>query len=63
MLWFHHKKIIKNLNEVKAKFVDTSAINLNKLIVGLSVNGPNASNVIAMQGHVKRLNGSGLKLS
>ena len=63
MVWFHHKKNTKNINEVKAKYVDTSAINLNKLIHGSSINRSNASNAIAIHGLVKRLNGSGLKLS
>ena len=51
------------VNEVIAKYVDTSAINLNKLIDGSSVNRPNASNAIAIQDLAKRLNGSGLKVS
>ena len=38
----------KKVNEVIAKYVDTSAINLNKLIDGSSVNRPNASNAIAI---------------
>ena len=37
--------ITKNVKEVIAKYVDTSAINLNKLIDGSSVNRPNASQV------------------
>ena len=37
------------VNEVIAKYVDTSAINLNTLIYGSSVNRPNASNAIAIQ--------------
>ena len=49
--------ITKNVNKVIAKYVDTSAINLNKLIDGSSVNHPNASNTIAIQALVKRLNG------
>ena len=47
-------------NELIAKYVDTSAINLNKLIDVSSVNRPNACNVNAIQDLVKRLNGSGL---
>ena len=61
MLWFHQKKLLKKVNEVIAKYVDTSPINLNKLIDGSSVNRPNASNAIVIQDLVKRLNGSGLK--
>ena len=53
------EEITKKVNEVIAKYVDTSAINLDKLIDGLSVNRPNASNAIAIQDLVKRLNGSG----
>ena len=44
-------------------YVDTSAINLNKLIDGSSVNRSNASNAIALQDLVKRLNGPGLKVT
>ena len=50
------EEITKKLNEVIAKYVDTSAINLNKLIDGSSVNRPNASNTIGIQALVKRLN-------
>ena len=57
------EEITKKVNEVIAKYVDTSAINLNKLIDGSSVNRPTASNAIAIQDLVKRLNGSGLKVT
>ena len=57
------EEITKNVNEVIAKYVDTSAINFNKLIDGSSVNRPNASNAIAIEDLVKRLNGSGLKVT
>ena len=53
--------ITKKVNEVTAKYVDTSAINLKKLTDGTSVNRPNASNAIAIQDLVRRINGSGLK--
>ena len=43
------EEITKKVNEVIAKYVDTSAINLNKLIDGSSVNSPNASNAIAIK--------------
>ena len=43
------EEITKKVNEVIAEYVDTSAINLNKLIDGSSVNRPNASNAIAIQ--------------
>ena len=56
------KEITKIVNEVIAKYVDTTAINLNKVIDGSSINIPNASNAIAIQDLVKRLNGSGLKV-
>ena len=55
--------ITKKANEVIAKYVDTSAINLNKLIDGSSVNRPNTSNAIAIQDLVRRINGSGLKVT
>ena len=50
------EEITKIVNEVIAKFVDTSAINLNKLIDGSSVNHSNASNEIAIQDLVIRIN-------
>ena len=55
--------ITKEVNEIIVKHVDTSAINLKKLIDGSSVNRPTASNTIAIQDLVKRLNGSFLKLT
>ena len=57
------EEITKKVNEVIAKYVDTSAINVNKLIDGSSVNRPTASNAIEIQDLVKRLNGSGLKVT
>ena len=57
------EEITKKVNEVIAKYVDTSATNLNKLIDRSSVNRPNASNAIAIQDLVKRLNGSALKVT
>ena len=57
------EEITKKVNEVIPKYVDTSAINLNKLIDRSSVNRPTASNAIAIQEFVKRLNGSGLKVT
>ena len=42
------EEITKKLNEVIAKFVDTSEIKLNKLIDGSIVNRSNASNAIAI---------------
>ena len=57
------EEITKKVNKVIAKYVDTSAINLNKLIDGSSVNRPNASNAIAIPDLVRRINGSGLKVT
>ena len=57
------EEITKKVNEVIAKYVDTSSINRNKLIDGSSVNRPNASNAIAIQDVVRRINGSGLKVT
>ena len=54
------EEITDKVNEVIAKYVDTSAINLNKLIDGSSVNRSTASNAIAIQDFVRQLNGSGL---
>ena len=56
------EEITKKVNEVIAKYVDTSAINLNKLIDGSSVNRRTVSNTITIQDLIKRLNGSGLKV-
>ena len=56
------EEITKKVNEVIAKYVDTSAINHNKVIDGWTVNRPNASNAIAIQDLVKRIDGSGLKI-
>ena len=56
-------EITKKVNEVIAKYVDSNAINLNKLIDGSSVNRPTVSNAIAIQDVVKRLNGSGIKVT
>ena len=57
------QEITKKVNEVIAKYVDTRAINLNKLIDESGVNRPNASNAIAIQDLVRRLNGSSLKVT
>ena len=62
-IMFPPEEITKKVNEVIAKYIDTNAINLNKLIDGSSINRPNASNAIAIQNLVKRLNGSGLKVT
>ena len=57
------EEITKKVNEVIARYVDTSAINLIKLMYESSVNRPNASNAIAIQDRVRRINGSGLKVT
>ena len=57
------EEITDKVNEVIAKYVDTSAISLKKLIDGSSVNRSNASNAIAIQDLVRRINGSGLKVT
>ena len=57
------EEITNKVYEVIAKYVDTSAINLNKLIAGSSVNRPKASNAIAIQDLVKRLNETGFKVA
>ena len=57
------EEISKKVNEVIAKYVDTSAINLNKLIDRSSIHRPNASNAIAIQDLVKRLNRSGSRVT
>ena len=54
------EEITKKVKQVIAKFVDTSSINLNKLIHGSNVRRPTASNAIAIQDLVKRLNETGL---
>ena len=54
--------ITKKINDIIEKYVETSAINLSKLMDGSSVNRPNFSNAFAIQDLVRRINGSGLKL-
>ena len=55
------EEIIKKVKDVIAKYDNTSAIILNKLIDGSSANRPKVSNAIAIHDLVKRLNGSGLE--
>ena len=57
------EEITTKVNEVIAKYVDTSAITLNEVIDGSIVNRPTASNTNAIQGLVKRLNESSLKVT
>ena len=59
----HQKILLKKVNEVIAKYLDASAINLNKLIDGSSINRPTAPNAFAIQDLVKRLYESGLKVT
>ena len=54
------EEISNKINEVISKYVDASAINLNKLIDQSSINRATAYNAIAIQ-DVKRLNESGFK--
>ena len=57
------EEITKKVNEIIAKYVDARAVNPNKLIDGSSVNRPTASNAIAIQDLVKRINESDLKVT
>ena len=47
------EQITKKINEVIVKYVDTSSINLSKLIDGSSVNRPTVSNTTAIQDPLK----------
>ena len=57
------EEIIKKVNDVIAKYDNTSAINLNKLIDGSGIKRPNSAQAIAIQNLVKQINGSGLKIT
>ena len=57
------EEIIKKVNDVIAKYGNTSAINLNKLIDGSRIKRPNPAKAIAIQDLVKQINGSGLKIT
>ena len=57
------EEITKNVNDVIAKYVDMNAINLKKLIDGSGIERLNAYNAIKIQDLLKRLNGSGLKIT
>ena len=57
------EEIIKKVNDVIAKYDNTSAINLNKLIDESSIKRPNLAKAIAIQDLVKQINGSGLKIT
>ena len=57
------EEITKKVNEVIAKYVDTSEINLNKVIDGSSIKRPNPAKAIAIQDLVKEINGSGLSIT
>ena len=55
--------IIKKVNDVIAKYDNTSAINLNKLIDGSSIKHPNNAKAIIIQDLVKQINRSVLKMT
>ena len=55
------EEITKKVKEVIAKYVDASAINLNKLIDGSNINRPNASNAIAISRPRKTVKWIGFK--
>ena len=57
------EEIIKKVNDVIAKYDNTSAINLNKLIDGSSIKRPNPAKSIPIQDLVKQINGSCLKIT
>ena len=57
------EEITKKVSEVIAKYVDTSAINLKKLIDGSSIKRPNPAKAIAIQDLIKQIIGSGLKIT
>ena len=60
------EEITKKVQEDIAKYFDMNAmnaINLNKLIDESSTKRQNASNAIAIQDLVRRINGSGLKVT
>ena len=57
------EEIIKKVNDVTAKYDNTSAINLNKLIDGSSIKHPNPAKAIAIQDLVKQIIGSGLQIT
>ena len=57
------EEITKQVNEVMAKYVDTSAINLSKLIDGSSIKRINSAKAIAIQDLVKQINGSCFKIT
>ena len=57
------EEIIKKENDVIAKYDNTSAINLNKLIDESSIKRPNPAKAIAIPDLVKQINGSGLKIT
>ena len=57
------EEIIKEVNYVIAKYDNTNATNLNKLIDGSSIKRSNPAKAIAIQDLVKQINGSGLKIT
>ena len=60
------EEITKKVDYVIAKYFDMNAmntININKLLDGSSIKCTNTSKAVAIQDLVKRLNGSGLKIT
>ena len=60
------EEITKRVDDVIAKYFDMNAmnaINLNKLIDGSNIKCSSTSKAVAIQDLVKRLNGSGLKIT
>ena len=57
------EEITKRVNKVIARYVDTSAITLNKLRNGSSIKRQNATNAITIKDLVRRINDSGLKVT
>ena len=57
------EEIIKKVNDVIAKYDNTSVINLNKLIDGSSIERPNPAKAFAIQDLVKQINRSVVKIT
>ena len=55
--------IIKKVNDIIAKYDNTSATNLDKLIDGSSIKRSNPAKAITIQDLVKQINGSGSKIT
>ena len=57
------EEIIKKVNDVIAKYDNTSTINLIKLIDGSGIKRPNPAKAIAIRDLVNQINGLGLKMT